>query len=591
MNKFSARILFTLLVFICVANVQAYVINRTSADSLVHWPSGISALSIFLNTNNSQGLSSGNINSITTNSVAQWNSKSRISISKNTTSGTNQSSINEIYFSSDPSVFNGTGVVGVTLVSFKNGNGEILEADILLNDTFSFTTDVNEVNYLGNVITHEMGHFLGLGHGQVAGSTMLFALSRGQNQVADDDAAGVYSLYPTGSATKSSLTGKIVGGNNLVGVFGAHVQAISMTTGRVGGAAISDTDGSFAIHGLSRNDKYYIYNSPIAQIGLPSKYSSVKSDFCASSRKYRGSFFQSCGSSFEGHPQSVLMNSSSVAVGKITIRCGLDVPTDYIQSKNTTPAVFDIQNNVISGIGNTFTGYFSLQELSLNQVDYFRMDYSAIDWDALFPSGDLYVELKVINQPFYSPMKAVVGVKSNSLNYSISPHYIIEPDGAINIDTVTRIPINRDDLSDNNFEISVTPKQIETASVTLPYVKTDYFPSSGYFEDSLSFYLVTATIVRDNGDSTFTVVSSKNDQLSDNTQCTDANNTYALTNYAIKGASLSKAKRGEDNGVACGTVDMSGNSGNGPGGFFIGLIFSLFLCSLTSSIIRNNKPI
>ncbi len=576
--------------FICTSNVNAYVFNRTTSDSPVHWPNSVSLLDVYVNGANSQGMASGTIQSIANDSIAQWNSKSRISIRKNATSSSGQDGLNEIYFSNDPNAFNGTGVVGVTQVSFRNGSGEILEADILINDLFTFTTNINETNYLGNVLTHEMGHFLGLGHGQVAGSTMLYALSRGQNQIADDDAAGVYAIYPTGDSSKGSLSGKVVGGNALIGVFGAHVQAISLSTGRVAGATISDTDGSFVINGLKRNDQYYIYTSPTVQVGLPSKYNSARYDFCDSSKKYRGSFFQSCGSSYEGHPQAVKLNAASVAVGRISIRCGLDVPPDYLQSKNTTPATFDIQSNVISGVGNSFTGYFSLQELSLSQVDYFRMDYSNIDWTALAPTGNLYVELKVINQALYSPFKAAIGVKRDSGSYSLTPHYVQEADGWINLETVTRIPINRAVSSDNNFEISVTPKQIEIASATLPYVKTDYFPSSGYFEDSLTFYLVSASIVKDNGDSTFSLVSSKNDQLSDNTQCPDAINTYALSNYTVKGASTSKARKSED-GIACGTVDMSGGPGNGPGGFFIGLIFSLIVCSLTSSIIRNNKTI
>lgn len=592
MNKYSIRGLFFSFLIFCISNASAYVINRTSSDSLVHWASNVSLIDIYVNSGNSVGISSGNVHAIANDSIAQWNSKSRISIRKNSTSGAGQDNKNEVYFSNDPSVFNGLGVVGVTQVLFRNGSGEILEADILINDSFDFTTNINDIKYFGNVLTHELGHFLGLGHGQVGGSTMLYALSRGQSQISDDDAAGAYSMYPTGDSSKGTLTGKIIGGNALVGVFGAHVQAISLGTGRVAGATISDTDGSFVINGLKRNDQYYIYTSPIAQVGLPSKYNGVRYDFCDTSKKYRGSFFQACGSSFEGHPEAVKLNASSVSVGKVTIRCGLDVPSDYIQSKNTTPAVFDIQSNVRSGVGNSFTGYFSLQELALSKIDYFRMDYSNIDWNALSPTGDdLYVELKVINQSFFSPFKAVIGVKSDAVSYTVNPKYTQEADGWINLESVLRIPITRDiaHSSDNNFEISVTPVSLGTVSDA--YTKLDYFPEARYFEDSLTFYLVSASIVKDNGNSTFSLVSSKNDQLSDNAQCPDAINTYALSGYAVKGALTSKAKKSEKDGIACGTVDMSGGPGNGAGGFFIGLIFSLLMCSLTSSIIRNNKTI
>lgn len=592
MNNYSLRVLFFVSFYaICFSNAEAYFINRTSNESLVHWSSTVSLVDIYVNPSNSQGISESIVQSIASNSVAQWNNKSRINLRKYTTSSSGQENLNEMFFSSDPSVFNGSGVVGVTQVLFKNGNGEILEADVLINNTFNFNNDINSIKYLGNVITHELGHLLGLGHGQVASSTMLYALSRGQNQVSDDDVAGLYSLYSNGNSSKGSLSGKIVGGNSLIGVFGAHVQAISLSTGNVAGATISDTDGSFVIDGLKKNDQYYIYTSPIAQIGLSSKYNSVRYDFCSSSKKYRGSFFQACGASNEGHPQAVKLNTSAVGVGKITIRCGFDVPPEYMQSKNITPALFDLQENVISGVGNSFTGYFSLQELTNGDVDYFKMDYSDIDWSTISPTVDIYVELKIINQAFYSPFKAVVGIKRDSVNYVLSPEYVQEVDGRINLDTVTRIPINRAIPSDNVFEISVKPKQISTPSTSLPFSKTDYFPSSADFEDSLTFYLVSASIVKSNGDSTFSLVSSKNDQLSDNAQCPDASNTYALTNYAVKGALVSKGKRSDEGGIACGTVDMSSGPGGGPGGFFIGLILSLFMCSLTSSIIRNNKQI
>ncbi|MBC7429152.1 MAG: matrixin family metalloprotease [Bacteriovorax sp.] len=590
MNKYSFQFLFFLSACICFTNADAYVKNLTGSSAIVHWSSNISTVDIYVNPSNTQGYSNALVDAQAAAGAAQWNGKSRISIRKNSTSGTNQTGVNELFFSTDPSVFSGSGVVGVTQVYFKNTSGEILEADILLNDAVPFSLNINDEKYLGNVITHEMGHFLGLGHSQVAGSTMLFSLARGENQISDDDVAGLYSIYPNGNSSKGSIFGKVIGGNGLVGVFGAHVQAISVSTGHVAGSIISDADGSFTIDGLKKNDQYYIYTSPIAIVGLPSKYDSVRNDFCATSKKYRGSFLQSCGSSFEGYPQAVKLNSSSVNVGKVTIRCGLDVPTDYMQYKNDSRALFDIQDNVISGVGNSFTGYFSSQEISLSQKDYFRMDYSNINWDSLSMSN-LYVELKVINQSLYSSFKAVIGVKRDSSSYVVSPKYTQESDGWINIESTVRIPINRVLSSDNNFEISVTPVLVETTSAGLPFTKLDYFPSSGYFEDPLFFYLVSASIVKDNGDSTYSLVSSKNDQLSDNTQCPDAINTYALSSYALKGASTSSGKKRED-GMACGTVDLSGGgNGSGPGGFFVGLILSLIVCSLTSSIIRNNKTI
>ncbi len=574
-----------------MTNSEAYVQNRTQSDSLVHWVNSVDTLDVYVNPSNSQFLPTADVNAIVTASVAQWNGKSRIFIRQNTTPTTNTDGLNEIYFSSDPSIFaSGSAVVGVTQVYFKDNTGEILEADILINDGFSFSTTKIESNFLGNVISHELGHFLGLGHSQVPGSTMFYALSRGQNELADDDKAGIFSVYPTpGVTTKGSLNGKIVGGKSLAAVFGAQVQAISLKTGRIAGANFTDIDGSFSIGGLDKNDQYFLYTKPIANVGLPSRYSNARFDFCNSSKKYRGSFFQSCGASGEGYPQAVKLNSSSVSVGNVTIRCGLDVPVDYIQNKEITPAVFDLHSGVDSGIGNSFVGFFSSQDIEDQNVDYFKIGYSGIDWSSIPATGDLYVELKVLNQSFYSPFKANIAVKRSGATSSVTPNYVQESDGTLNLETIVRIKINRGVSSDNDFEISVHPESMEYPSFPsgLPFTKADYFPAGSYFEDSLYFYLVTASIVEKTGVDTYTQVAYKNEVTTDNSSCPDASNTYALTNYSATGSTGSSKKK--EDGLACGTVDMNGGPGNGPGGFFIGLIFSLILCSLTSSIIKQYK--
>lgn len=585
-------ILFIALITSWMPASEAYVQNRSANDGLVHWTSTVSTLDVFVNTTNIQSIAAGDITSQVATSIAEWNGKSRITIRQNTSPTSNQENVNEIYFSTDPTMFaNGSGVVGITQVSFKNQTGEMIEADILINDGFTFSTDINDSNYLGNVITHEMGHFLGLGHSQVPGSSMFYALTQGQSLIADDDKAGVYSIYPTGDATKGSLTGKIVGGKSLVSVFGAHVQAISLKTGRIAGSSISDLDGTFSIEGIDRDDQYYIYTKPIELIGLPSRYNNVRFDYCNSSKQYRGSFFQSCGSSGEGYPQAVKLNASTVSTGNITIRCGLDVPVEYIQNKDQTPAVFNLQSNVNSGTGNAFVGYFSTQDAEDSKVDYFKIGYSGIDWETIAPlSTNLALELKILNQSFFSPFKANVTFKRGTTTTAVTPEYVQEADGALNLETIIRIPINRVVSSDNDFEISVTPEIMtsEEFPSSLPFTKEDYFPASSYFEDSMYFYLATASIVKDNGNGTYTQVAYKNQVTTDNSSCPDAVNTYALTTYTATGTPAAPAKK-KESGIACGTVDMSGGPGNGPGGFFIGLIFSLILSSLTSSIFKHNK--
>ncbi len=560
----------------------SYVHNQTSEGLPLHWSNSSSVIDIYVNPSNDQdpSISEESVQSISSNSIAQWNNLSQISLRKNATQGKNQELFNELYFSTDPSVFsNGTAVIGVTLVEFSESSGEIISADILLNDNFTFSSNQLDQNYLGNVITHELGHFLGLGHGQVAGSSMFFSLSLGQSLVSDDDKAGLYSIYPNSNSNFGVLSGTIVGGKNLIHVFGAHVQAYSVKNGKVMGAAISKPNGNFQINGLPKNDQYLIYTSPAQPLGLPHNYANIRSDFCQSSSKYRGSFFQSCNASGEGFPEAVRLSSSTLDIGNITIRCGLDTPTDYIQSKSITPSTFNLNAFTNSGLGGSFVGFFSNSEmLQATPEDYFQIDFSHIEeWDTVSTDPNLFLELKVINQSFYSPLKININVKRSSSSFDIEPKYVQEAGGRVNIDTITRININRSDSSDNNFEIKLTPEVLGVApSVEIPFSKEQLLSSYSEMDEDLYFYLVSATIVKLNDDGTYTQVASKNDLLSDNTKCPDALNTYAINNFSASGSSNESDRK---NAAGCGTVEDSsnGSAGGGPGGFMIGLFFCFII--------------
>lgn len=577
MNKFKIYLFISFwLSFSQLA--EAYVLSQTKSGIPVQWSSTSTTVDLYVNSQNTQALDETTVQTIAASSVAQWNGVGNINLRKNSTTGQGQAELNELYFSTDPSVFNGSGVIGLTQIGFKETNGEIVEADILINDNYSFSTTTSDASYLGNVLTHEVGHFLGLGHGQVSGSTMFYSLSRGQYKINTDDQAGLYALYPTGSVSKGSLTGTIIGGKNLSPVFGAHVQAISVKTGKVAAAALSESNGRFRIDGLSQNDQYLIYTSPVKQIGLPSYYANVKNDFCESSKSYRGSFYQSCGANSEGFPQALKLASGLLEVGKITIRCGLDVPPEYFQTKGSATTQFDLNSYSPDGLGGSFAGFFSDAEMaSGTALDKFRLNLSGIsDWNTVSTSTSLFVHLKIRNQLLYSPFKANVSVTRSGVTTAVAPKYNQESDGWMNIETDVYIPINRATSSDNDLIIQVSPEDMRTSlPAGIPYTRTDYFPSLDEFGDSLYFYLAIVDIVKSNGDGTYTQVSSRSDILSDNTNCPDAINTYALTDYTTKGKPSDSAERKKV--AACGTVDMDNGASGGPGGFMVGLILSFII--------------
>jgi hypothetical protein len=91
-------------------------------------------------------------------------------------------------------------VIARTSITFDVVTGAILDADIEVNsfrNEFS-TGELQSSNDLQGVLTHEVGHFLGLDHTLVENATMLadYALSNlGTRTLASDDRAGICSIY------------------------------------------------------------------------------------------------------------------------------------------------------------------------------------------------------------------------------------------------------------------------------------------------------------------------------------------------------------------------------------------------------------
>ena len=92
---------------------------------------------------------------------------------------------------------------GLTLVWHDPQTGDIFDADMQLNETIApiaicgADCDSDSVD-LANVVTHEAGHFLGLGHSNVGGATMSANALLGETakrSLEQDDRNGVCSIY------------------------------------------------------------------------------------------------------------------------------------------------------------------------------------------------------------------------------------------------------------------------------------------------------------------------------------------------------------------------------------------------------------
>lgn len=591
---------YFLFVFICIlmtSSSHGYVSSLTTQLKSLYWPSTNSQINIYFNPLNSNGISEGTVNNILSDAENQWNnvSGSRINLNFIKTVSSDELNRNEVYFSDDPTLF-GSGVIGIALVSYKDSTGEILEADVLINDNTFLSTNKDSSLYLGNVLTHELGHFLGLAHEGVMESTMYYQAERGQHVLADIDKQSIVQLY-NNDETTGAIQGKIVGGKDLLGLFGVQVLAFK-SSGRLAAAQISDPNGSFHFKGLDPNEVYYIYTQPLLfKSSLPSIYTEVKTNFCTGGEHFRGSFYQTCHKSDEGFPKSLKVKSNTInSVGNVSVRCGFDVPLDYFAVKDSgDPYNLPFLRNSMS---TAFTGYFSNKDVVDSKEDVIEF---TIPSDAV-SSGELNsftLRINFRSQIFYSIYKADVYVyKNGSLVYGRTPttsDLVVESDYTLNLDKDITLPVvmgdeiqikvkAKDWFQYLNFEENASPiKPIGRRS----YTSKDFFP--GFLLSSFNYNDLTTTeksyyknsmAIKDPLNIYFIAIETQHDESgkrigdreffgTDNSQCPDAANAYLVKNpLAVSQTPLPKSKNGKidsDLSFTCGSIAFV-DRGNGPGG-------------------------
>jgi len=168
---------------------------------------------------------------------------------------------------------------------FHDSGGAIVEADIALNPSQAFSTDGTFDSYdLESTFTHEIGHLLGLEHSGIIGATMQPRQARNgvyglpaftQRTLSEDDMAGVRALYGS-RAGMGSLSGRLIAngpsGQSLP-VFGGHVFAEELSTGRVIAGSITLASGEFRLNALAPGSYRLIgqsLNGPISAADIAS---------------------------------------------------------------------------------------------------------------------------------------------------------------------------------------------------------------------------------------------------------------------------------------------------------------------------------
>src|SRR5690606_29633108 len=102
----------------------------------------------------------------------------------------------------------GSSAIGVT--GPRWGGSRIIEADMEMNGVnFTWTTGSGSYSRVNtySIVLHEGGHYYGLGHSNVRGSSMWPSYGGGIVSLGPDDEAGICALYPGSGATDCTVTG------------------------------------------------------------------------------------------------------------------------------------------------------------------------------------------------------------------------------------------------------------------------------------------------------------------------------------------------------------------------------------------------
>jgi hypothetical protein len=288
---------FIFLTAVFCVSASAYTRLTINSGETPKWSS--MPVSYWINEKGLQAIANGSEFAAIHNSFRAWENVTsadvRMSYRGTTSAGAANDGQNIISFADGAWMF-GSSTIAVTLTYFRTEIGSdnalhsvIRDADIVFNPNLNFSTSAEDSKYdIQSVLTHEVGHFLGLDHSGLISSVMVpFAAvaQLDQRTLAYDDIAGITEIYPSASANAGA--GRIQGTirSNGAAVFGASVIAFN-SDGTPLVSTLSQPDGSYALRFLPAG----VYRVVAEPLDLPVSrdnigggttgfYSTIRTDF------------------------------------------------------------------------------------------------------------------------------------------------------------------------------------------------------------------------------------------------------------------------------------------------------------------------